>query len=351
MWPQSGTVLTVSSRALIGACHRLGVDTDTLLRSVGVSRATLEDPDARLEASKVGALWSKAYELSGDPVLSLHAAEACPLGAYKVIDFMASNAATVAEAFRYSARYFPIINTAVRLPIDESGDPVTVDVVDESGPTGVSRPYAEYCFAAFVLHCRAATGVSFPLRRVTFVHRTPPDIREHERVFGCPVRFEAEHNRLSIDREAWETRAAGSQPGVLQVLTEHADHLLEKLPRGPDLVERTRRAIGERLRGGDSSLEGVARELATSARSLQRHLRDLGYSYQALADEVRAATARLYLEQPDVAIAEVAYLLGFSDQSTFNRAFKRWTGSSPARSRALLRGAAGSAQHLPGMRQ
>jgi AraC-like DNA-binding protein len=76
-----------------------------------------------------------------------------------------------------------------------------------------------------------------------------------------------------------------------------------------------------------------------SARSLQRHLQDLGYSYHALADEVRAATARLYLDQPDMAIAEVAHLLGFADQSTFNRAFKRWTGSTPARVRALLRGA------------
>jgi len=190
-----------------------------------------------------------------------------------------------------------------------------------------------------VLHVRAATGVSFPVRRVTFVHRAPPDVTEHERIFGCPVRFEADYNRLYIDRLVWDTRTTGADRGVLQVLTEHADLLLQKLPRGPDLVERTRRAIGERLRGGDSSLEGVARELCTSARSLQRHLRDLGYSYNALADEVRAATARLYLEQPDIAIAEVAYLLGFADQSTFNRAFKRWTGLTPARARALFRDA------------
>jgi AraC-like DNA-binding protein len=335
MWTSGGTVLTVSSRALVGACGRLGLDTQALLRTVGINRQTLEDPDARLDGSTASALWRKAYELSGDPVLSLHAAESCPLGAYKVIDYMASNARTVGEAFLCSSRYFWLVNTAIRLPIDESGDPVTFDVVDESGPAGVSRPYAEYCLAAFVLHVRAAAGVHFPLRRVTFVHRAPPDIREHERVFGCPVHFEAEHNRLHIDRPVWQTRTTGAQPGVLQVLTEHADLLLKKLPRGPDLVERTRRAIGERLRGGDSSLESVARELCTSGRSLQRRLGELGYSYKALADEVRASIARLYLEQPDIAIAEVAYLLGFADQSTFNRAFKRWTGYTPARSRRL----------------
>jgi AraC-like DNA-binding protein len=248
----------------------------------------------------------------------------------------------VGEAFRCAARYFPLINTAITLPIDESGNLVTFDVVGETGPSGVSRPYAEYCFAAFVLHVRGATGVHFPLRRITFVHRAPSDITEHERIYGCPVRFEAEYNRMYIDHRDWQTPTTRANPGVLQVLTEHADLLLQKLPRGPNLVERTRRVIGERLRGGDPSIESVARELNQSARSLQRHLRDLGYSYNALADEVRAATARLYLEQPDIAIAEVAYLLGYADQSTFNRAYKRWTGSTPARSRALLGGPRGS---------
>ncbi len=334
-------MLTVSSRALVGACERLGLDTEALLRSVGISRRTLEDPDQRLDASKVHALWAMAYEQSGDPVLSLHAAEACPLGAYKVIDFMVCNAGTVGEAFHHGSRYFALINTEIRLPIDDSADPVTFDVVHESGPSGVSRPYAEYCFAAFVLHIREATGVSFPLQGLSFVHRAPPDTSEHERVFGCPVRFAADHNRMLIGRRAWEERAKGADAGLLHVLTEHADLLLQKLPRGPDLVVRTRSAIGQRLRGGDPSLEGVARELGTSGRSLQRHLRRLGYSYHVLADEVRSATARLYLGQPDIAIAEVAYLLGFADQSAFNRAFKRWTGHTPARSRAQLRRAGG----------
>ncbi len=333
MGSHGGTVLTVSSRALVEACGRLGLDTEAMLDSVGLRRQTLEDPDGRLEAGTLRALWARAYELSGDPVLSLHAAEACPFGAYKVIDFMAANAATVGEAFRCASRYFGLINPAIRLPIDESGDPVTFDVVDESGPSGVSRPYAEYCFAAFLLHVRAGTGVSFHARRLTFVHRAPSDCSEHERIFGCPVEFGAEHNRLSIDRACWDTAARGANAGVLQVLTEHAELLLQALPTGPDLVERTRRVISRGLRGGDPSLESVAHELGMSARSLQRHLHDLGYSYNALADEVRSTIARLYLGQPDIAVVEVAYLLGVADQSSFNRAFKRWTGQTPARCR------------------
>ncbi len=334
MWPRDGSVMTVSSRALVAACERLGVDTETLLQSVGIQRQTLDDPDARLPNRDVGALWAKAYELSGDPVLSLHIAEACPLGAYKVIDYMAASARTVGEAFRCSARYFKLINTAaVHLEIDDSGDPVTFDLAGEDGPTGVSRMYAEYCLSVFVLHVRAATGVAFPLRCVTFTHRFPPDVSEHERVFGCPVCFEEEHNRLHLDRVVWETPTSGAHSGVLGVLIEHADLLLTKLPRGPDLVERTRRAIGERLRGGEPSLKSVARGLGLSERSLQRHLRELGYTYNALCDQVREATARLYLQQPDIAIAEIGYLLGFADQSTFQRAFKHWTGYTPRQAR------------------
>jgi AraC-like DNA-binding protein len=333
MWPRDGTVLAVSSRALLQACARLGIDTEAMLGAAGVSHETLADPDARLPNQQVSALWAKAYELSRDPVLSLHAAEACPLGAYKVIDYMGACARTVGEAFRYSTRYFPLINTAVRLSIDESGDPVTFDVLGERGGAGVSRPYAEYCLAVFVLHVRAGTGVPFALREVTFTHPPPPDDSEHRRVFGCPVRFAAPHTRLVLDRAAWDARTQGGNSGMFAVLVEHADLLLTRLPRGPDLVERTRRAIGERLRGGDPSLESVARELGMSERSMQRHLRELGSSFNALADEVREAMARLYLEQPDIALAEVGFLLGFADQSTFNRAFKRWTGVTPKQAR------------------
>lgn len=342
MWPREGTVLTVSSRALVQACEGLGLDTGAMLAAAGITRETLADPDARLRNQDVGALWAKAYELSRDPVLSLHVAEACPVGAYKVIDYMGANARTVGESFRCAARYFPLINTAVRLVVDEGRDPVTFDVVEARTGGRVSRAYAEFCLAVFVLHVRGGTGVPFPVRRVTFTAAAPDDVREHERIFGAPVSFGADHDRLELDRAVWETPSISPHTGVLAVLIEHADHLLTKLPSGPDLVERTRRAIAQRLRGGEPTLEGVARELGLSARSLQRHLRELGSSFNALADEVREATAWLYLRQPDLALAEVAFLLGFADQSAFHRAFKRWTGLTPrqARLREVRTGAA-----------
>jgi hypothetical protein len=205
MWTRDGTVLTVSSRAMVAACERLGIDTDALLSSVGVSRQTLDVADARLPAQQVGALWRKAYEMSGDPLLSLHAAEACPVGAYEVIDYMGHNARTVGEAFTYAARYFKLVSTAVSLHIDASGDPVCFEIVDGSSPGGVSRPYAEYCFATFFLHIRGTTGVPITLRRLELAHLRPVDIAEHERLFGCPIEFEAGRTCMLIARDVWES--------------------------------------------------------------------------------------------------------------------------------------------------
>jgi hypothetical protein len=88
------TVLSVSSRALLEACTRLGLDTNQILRAAGLDAATLRDPDARIPVEQAGTLWQKAYELSNDPNLALHAIEILPSGAYRVIDFLASSAPT-----------------------------------------------------------------------------------------------------------------------------------------------------------------------------------------------------------------------------------------------------------------
>jgi hypothetical protein len=105
----------VSSRALIDACARLGLDTGQILQAARLDPITLQDPDARIPLEQVEALWKKAYELSNDPNLALHAIEVLPFGAYRVIDFLASSAPTVGAALAKVSDYFPLINGVVRL--------------------------------------------------------------------------------------------------------------------------------------------------------------------------------------------------------------------------------------------
>lgn len=327
MSASGGTVLTVSSRALVDACANLGVDVDALLDAVGIDRGLLEDPDGRIPTERVRALWRRAHDLAGDPNLALHAVEALPFGAYRVIDFMASSAATVGEAFRKVSDYFPLINTTVALPVTVAEAEVSFAIVPTPGSPAVARPYAEYTLAACYLRIRNAVGDFAPLR-VEFPHEAPADPSEHERVFRAPVRFRCERPRLVLSRKTWDRPNARPNPGLCAVLEDHAKRLLSEVPHG-GFAEEIRKTTLAQLRGGTPTLEHVARTLGMSGRTLQRRLREDGTSFADLLDELRRGMAQAYLADPRVSISEVSYLLGFSEQSAFQRAFKRWTGQTP----------------------
>lgn len=315
---------------MLDACARLGLDTAQILRAAKIDVATLQNPDARIPVAQADALWQKAYELSNDPNLALHAIEVLPFGAYRVIDFLATSAPTIGAAMAKVSDYFPIIRNGVRLPYVVGDRHVTFAVETPSSPAAISRPLAEYTLAAIFLRSRVGTNQPFRLMRVEFCHARPADISEHERIFECPVRFDADACQMVIAREVWDTPRTGSNPALFAVLDRHARMLMEQLPTPGDIGGRVREAIGSELRGGgDPKLESIARRLAISPRTLQRRLREQGLLFNDLLDVMRFRVAKSYLAQPDVAAAEVAYLLGFAEQSSFNRAFKRWSGQTP----------------------
>ena len=320
---------------MLDACARLGLDTAQILQAAKLDPAVLQDPDARIPIEQAGAVWQKAYELSGDPNLALHAIEVLPFGAYRVIDFLAASAPTIGAALAKVADYFPLINDSVRLPYRVGDQEVVFGLEAPSRPALISRPYAEYTLAAVFLRTRIATNQRFALVRVDFSQPAPADLCEHRRIFECPIQFDAPSCQLVIAREVWETARTGTNPALFAVLDTHARMLLDQIPRRTDTASRVRHAIESELRGGNPRLESIARQLAMSPRTLQRRLRDEGIAFDELLDDLRFRTAKAYLAQKDIAGAEVAYLLGFAEPSSFNHAFKRWSGQTPTEYRRL----------------
>jgi AraC-like DNA-binding protein len=319
------TVLSVASRAVAEGCARLGIPIDELLAQADISPATLADPDARLDARQADLLWRLAYERSGDPCLSLHAAERVGFGAYRVVDHLVANSPSAGAGLERLARYFQIIDPRGRLEV-RRGPPHRL--VMTAGGGELPPPAQEYTLAVITSRVRAIGG-DWPLEAVEFTFPPPADDREHRRVFGAPVLFGRSEAALVIGQRAWDMRFERAQAELLPLLEDYARIRLAEAPAGSALAARIGEAVREALREGRPQVGRVAKVLGMSPRTLQRNLAAEGTTFAAVVADVRFALARGYLAAGQISLAEIAFLLGFNDQAAFTRAFRRWSGVTP----------------------
>jgi AraC-like DNA-binding protein len=322
-------VATTSSRALLAACDRLGLDCADLLTAAGLTAAQVDDPDGRLPLEAVSVLWRAALARSGDPGLGLRVALAVPFGAYRVIDFLTASAPTVGEGLVRVAKYFPLINSALAWEITDDGASKRMALTHPTIPGPLPRPYAEYALAVTILHCRRASGFDWPLVEVAFAFEAPPSSDDHVRAFGCPIRFGRPRNEFAIARSTWDLPSRAPSSDLLQTLEELASKMLANLDAKNVVSTQVARLIVEELEGGDPSLPKIARRMALSPRTLQRRLELEGSSFADVLDQTRRHFAKAYVEERTLALTEIGYLLGFSEQSAFTRAFQRWYGVAP----------------------
>ncbi len=325
------TVLPVASRALADACGRLGLDVGGLLARAGIERSALLDPDARLPASRADALWREAYAAANDPFLALRAAEASPFGAFRVMDYLGTTGPTLGEGLRRVAACFRVIDPRGSLGVSETAGRVTILFRTAAG-TPLPPPAQEYTLAVLLIRARHAIGAPLRPAEVRFTFPRPPDVSEHVRAFGVEPVFASEDAALVLPRTAWDEPTRGGDPALFAMLDEHARRLADARAVG-DVGATVRAAIAASLAGRQPALSEVAHRLGTPARTLQRRLAAAGTSFARLVGEVRRDRAEAFLAERDVSIAEVSFLLGFSEQSAFARAFRRWTGRTPSEHR------------------
>ena len=160
-------------------------------------------------------------------------------------------------------------------------------------------------------------------------HAAPEDISEHEAYFGCPVHFDSDRDALFVSEETLATPNQLGDASISKFFQSHLEAEVAKLQDEKALEEQVRDFISRSLSEGVPTISEVAKDLAMSGRTLQRRLSDRGYSFQTLVDESRRQLAERLLEETSFSLAEVSFMTGFSEQSAFNRAFKRWAGQTP----------------------
>lgn len=313
-----------------------GLDAAALFRQAGLELSDLDDPEARFAPEKVSQLWQVAIDRSGNPLLGLKVSEASTPASLDAVAYVMMSCPNLLVALERLIRYVRIISDAADLALveEEGGYAMTVHLADGGRP--VPRQRVEFVMMTTLSFCRWITGRHFIPLRVDFAERAPADVQPYQEAFDGPLNFDAPAHRLVFSTADLMAPLPTCNPALAAL---HDRHAIEHLSRLDDakVSHKTRELIIRKLQDGDPSRADIARTLCMSERTLQRRLQDEGTSYHQLLDDTRQELAQQYLGKPHLTLAQITYLLGFGDQSTFSRACKRWFDSSPGEFRAKLK--------------
>lgn len=323
------TALASWARAIRKALLAQRLDADALLQQAGIDPATLADPDARVPVVQTSRLWRLAVTATGDEALGLKVAREVQPTTFHALGYALAASATLGEAFGRAARYCRIVTDAGELSVETRDGECHVLL---RPVTGEAAPAVEAIDAFAALQVRTARGLSarsvVPLR-VALRRAAPVDPAAFERVFRAPVQFAADENRLVFAATDFARPLEGANPELARLNESLAAQQLARLDAA-DLPARLRAALIQRLPDGEPTAAEVAATLHLSLRSLQRKLAERGLRYETLLDDIRRELSQQHLRDARLSLNEIAFLLGFSDASSFSRAFRRWTGVAPS---------------------
>jgi AraC-like DNA-binding protein len=309
-------------KVFLAGFARLGYKPEALLARAGLSDLEMEDPDVYIPCDRFGTVIGCAMRERPLKNVGVKIAAETPIGSFPLLDYLAVTSNTVGEAVKQLTHYFRIVVTPITLEVREDESPIRWVI---RAPSAIS---VEFSVALDIFHLRAETEGRFRAEWLSFSHE-PDDAAEIERMLGCPVRTRAQWNGIAISREAWDLPLRRRDPILRSLLEQQANEIIARIPNEDETSMEVRRLLAKRIVGGDTRIESVARELATTVRTLQRRLEEAGCSYQDLLEQTRRDAAEKYLSDRSLPIAEVAFLLGYSEPSAFHRAFKRWKKVTP----------------------
>jgi AraC-like DNA-binding protein len=289
----------------------------------------------RLPAADFVKIWRAVCTAGGDSDFGLHYAGAtCSQPSGDIVSVLILNSPTLGNALEKLARYHDLATDYVSLRLECQGEQAVLELAPVLKSLPFDRHLAEAMLATLAFRLQALSGGEASLLEARFAHPRPPDTAEHARLFGCRLRFDQPHNGLVMRRSDLELPVFLASQELAESLERFAQAALARLHAPDSFSEQAQRWITRRLMEGQRPiLENLAAETALSVRAVQARLKAEGNTYRGLLDETRRQMALEYLKDPRLDGCDLAFLLGFAEQSAFNHAFKRWTGSTPQKAR------------------
>ncbi|MGQ0529195.1 MAG: AraC family transcriptional regulator [Panacagrimonas sp.] len=327
--PAHGVVPSTYVRLLFQYLGARGVDAESLLGEAA-PRPTGPAP-GRYPVER----WRRHLQTAAahlhDPDLGLHLGQTVTPQHFGVMGYVLLACGTLGAALTRLHHYQRLVYDVSPMQLHTAGSTVTLEWGTENGRPG--RLVDETAITALVQFARDVTGDAAAIEAVHFVNDPPASLDPYRRYFGGEVLFEQSATRVRLPLSLLANPLRQPDAGLLSLLEQQAESLLADLPEAGDLEQAVRRAVAANAREGEISLERVASALHTSPRTLHRRLDTLGLGFRKLRDDTRRRLAEQHLADPGMSLAEIALLLGYSEQSAFTRAFGKWTGTTPLQAR------------------
>ena len=313
---------------VLQGAERRGVETGPLLQRAGISEALMEAPLARISQEQYARLLRVVQRALRDEFWGL-CSRPLRLGSFAQCCRLLIHTPTVAEALRVGFRYFhgELPDFVARLGVADGL--ATVRIVTPRVPDP-SLLYAERTFLFFTFGVSSWLAARrIPLLHVDYRGAPPPNVAETARVFQARLRYGQPHFGLTFDARWLQLPIVQNKQTLREFLQQAPANLLVKYRDKTSVTERIRRLLRSHLRGEMPSLDEVSRVLGLTPQTLRRRMQEEGQGFQSLKDHLRRDAAIEYLARPDMTLLDIADQLGFSEASTFHRAFKKWTGVAP----------------------
>jgi AraC-like DNA-binding protein len=326
------TVRIGTAFAIPDVLKSLGADPAEVVARAGLDLALFSDPDNLISFAARGRLLSHCVDATGCPHFGLLVGQRGGLHSLGFVGLLAKNSVDVATALKNLIGFFSAHSrgSVTRLEVDGDVALLSFSVIQPD-----IEAVDQACDAAVAIFFNMMRGLCGPGWRpieARFDHRRPEDVRPFRQFFGAPLQFDAKQSALVFSADWLRTRLPDADAELVRLLHRQLDALQSE--HADDFPEQVRRVLATALLTGHASADQVAALFAMHSRTMNRRLQAFGVSFQELVDEGRYAIARRMLEHGSLDVNEIAAALDYADASAFTRAFRRWSGTTPAAWRA-----------------
>jgi len=307
------------------------IDTDDLMAEAGIplSMNSLDEEIIELELEQLELLFQLAITRSSDNALGFYLGNGMPITTHGILGYAAMSGQNLRQSIQTIVRYLKTVNQLIRLSLIEDEDRATLQLDDNYHFQSCRKFFHETFVGAINCMFNVVTDQSFCYHQIDLAYPAPPMTESYEALFNCPVVFDSPVTQIHFPAKQLDTPLVFADKNAHAMAAQQCEQKLEALSQSEDLVSQIRSKLLA-AKGHYPNADEIAQQLNVTPRTLRRRLAKTDSTFSDMLSDVRRQHALEYIQNKQLSIGEIAYMLGYSDPNNFGRAFKKWTSLTPA---------------------